>query len=188
MNYSINYFTKDECIRIIQYSEKYRNYGFNVEWYRKIYDKDNRRKNKEINLQGYIIPNNNETNWVFEKIKKYFEETTKIKFKKEIDDIFLAKYSVGDVFPKHTDLTEKFPNRKYNIGVHLNDDYEGGDFNIWKTQNDSEGSKIFPKKEGTIFIYQPHQLHEITKIDKGTRWSIVKIIESDFLEIKKTLI
>jgi len=188
MFYTINYFTNDECTKIIQYSEKYKNYGFNLDWYKKIYNNDNRRKNKEINLQGYIIPNDSETNWIFEKIKKYFEETTKIKFLKDIDDIFLAKYSVGDVFPKHTDLTEKFPNRKYNIGIHLNDDYVGGEFKIWETQNVEEEPNIFPKKEGTIFVYQPHQLHEISKINKGIRWSIVKIIESDLLEIKKTLI
>lgn len=188
MKYITNYFTNKECKKIINLSKTYKNYGFNYEWYKNTYDKDNRRQKGTSKFQAYLIPNAPYTKWIFDKIQIFFEETTEVKFKKDLIQCQLYKYVEGDEFQKHIDLTNDFPKRRWNLGVNLNENYEGGDYLCWTEDVEDENVMVIPKISGTICLYHSRQLHEIKKITKGIRWSLVIKVESDYIQEKKQFI
>ncbi len=189
MHHQLNYFTNIECDTIINLSNEYKDYGFKYQWYRDNYDKNNRKNINEItSFQSFLIPNDSNTNWIFNKIEYFFEEVTQIKFKKSINVCQLYKYSYGDKFYKHIDLNTFFPKRRWNLGVQLNEDYEGGEYLCWNGLNEDDSVKIIPKNTGTICCYHSRQLHEIKEITKGNRWSLVIKIDSDFIYEKKSII
>jgi Rps23 Pro-64 3,4-dihydroxylase Tpa1-like proline 4-hydroxylase len=188
MKYKKNYFSKNECKKIINLHKTYKNYGFNYDWYKNIYNKDNRREAKTNTFYAYLIPNSPYTKWIFDKLQMFFEETMFIEFTKNIKSCQLYKYKTGDVFQKHVDLSAEHPKRRYNLGVNLNENYEGGEYYCWDGMAADETKQIVPKETGTICTYHSRQLHEIKEITKGERWSLVIKIESDIINEKKTMI
>lgn len=183
MVYKKNYFTKKECKKIIEFHKIYKDYGFKYEWYKNTYDENNRIKIKNLSsFQAYLIPNAPFTKWMYDKISAFFEDSTGIKLIKPILHCQLYKYDINDVFPKHIDLTPKFPNRRWNMGVNLNENYEGGEYYCWNNMEEDNSCTIIPKYTGTTCVYHSRQLHEIKKITKGERWSLVIKIESDSID------
>lgn len=187
MFHAINYFSKKECKKIISLHKTYKNYGFNFDWYRQTYDKNNRRDDMS-KLQAYLIPNVPYTKWMYDKLQSFFEQSTGIKFISPLHHCQLYKYQTGDVFPKHVDLNAEFSDRRWNLGINLNDDYEGGEYLCWDNLNEDDTMKIIPKSAGTICLYHSRQLHEIKEITKGERWSLVVKIESQHIDEKINLI
>jgi len=189
MNYELGYFTKEECEKIINLNKVYKDYGFRYEWYTKTYDKNNRKDiNGLISFQAFLIPNDENTKWIFDRVQNFFEKVTGIKFKIPINVCQLYNYGVGDKFPKHIDLNATFPKRRWNLGVQLNEDYEGGEYLCWNGLNENDSVKFIPKNTGTICGYHSRQLHEIKEITSGNRWSLVFKVESDFINEKKSII
>lgn len=183
MFYKKNYFTKKECKKIIQFHKIYKEYGFMYDWYNQTYDKNNRIKlNNTAAFCAYLIPNTPHTKWMFDKIHRFFEDNTGIKFTKELLRCQLYKYTVGDVFPKHIDLSNVHPRRRWNLGINLNEEYEGGEYLCWNGMKEDDSLEIIPKSAGTMCGYHSKQLHEIKKITKGERWSLVIKIESEFID------
>jgi hypothetical protein len=39
----------------------------------------------------------------------------------------LHRYTIGDHFAKHIDLAKGYEDRRYNLGIQLNEEYEGGE-------------------------------------------------------------
>ena len=188
MFYKINYFTKKECKQIIELHKTYKDYGFRYDWYKETYDANNRLKIKSTaNFYAYLIPNVSYTKWMYNKIHTFFEENTGIKIIKPLIYCQLYKYTIDDVFPKHIDLIDKFPNRRWNLGVNLNEDYEGGEYLCWEGMVENDTVQIVPKSTGTMCGYHSKQLHEIKKITKGERWSLVIKVESENIDEKKEL-
>ena len=92
----------------------------------------------------------------------------------------LHKYSKGDSFMKHKDYNEKWPNRRWNLGIQLNENYRGGEYICYDT-NDKE--ILLSKEVGTAIAYDASTFHEIKEIVDGERWSIVlTILKKDILE------
>jgi len=95
----------------------------------------------------------------------------------------LVKYSEGDYFEKHTDFN------KYGIGanyktlvVQLSEDtsYQGGDLIV-------EGEKQ-NREQGSVSIFLSSKIHEVTKVVKGTRWSLTLFLSgSDFYSVKSLI-
>jgi predicted 2-oxoglutarate/Fe(II)-dependent dioxygenase YbiX len=54
-----------------------------------------------------------------------------------------------------------------NVGVCLNDDYEGGHFIMYGPK------QVIPKKAGTIYSFKNTREHEVTKIESGIRYSLI---------------
>lgn len=134
----------------------------------------------------YDIPNVQQTSWMFKRLANWFTSVTKVKLKNE--NPFLAcslhKYVEGDYFTKHIDIREGFSDRRYNIGIQLNSEYKGGDYNCWDSQ---ENLTIFPKTTGTTLLYTGDLLHEITPITEGERWSIVLAVTKDAILEKSSI-
>jgi hypothetical protein len=168
-------FSKEECDHIITLSKELNEikpYGY----------KDNvNNENLKISYSVWPIDRGNTTQWIFNKIHTYFENETGLKIKKELDVLFIHKYIEGQQFEKHTDVYYK--TQIYNIGLCLNDNYDGGEFVLYNPE------LILPKKQGSIYTFLSNRMHEVKKIRKGERWSIIGFLHIDNLDFpKKSLI
>ena len=64
-----------------------------------------------------------------------------------------------------------YVNKKLSFVIQLSNstDYEGGDL----TLHLSDDPLVIPKKKGTICFFPSYVLHEVTKVTKGQRFSVV---------------
>lgn len=180
-------FSKEECERIINYSKLEDNkptfiQNSKVEYF------NNRIKIKDkISYNIYKIYNTNETEWMFNKLLKWFSEKNNVKLNDNSKPISctLHQYIIGDKFIKHTDLNKGFEDRRYNVGIQLNVDYEGGEYLCYDI-NDKPIS--ISKEIGTALSYHGRVPHEIKEITNGSRWSIVMPIHNWEIIEKQNLI
>lgn len=168
-------FSKEECNCIINLSKELDQvspYGHN----------DNINKGKiTISYSVWAIDRNDKTQWIFDKIHTYFEDEVSLKIKKQLDKIYLHKYVKGQKFQKHTDTFYK--TQIHNIGVCLNDDYEGGEFVLYDPEI------TLQKRQGSIYTFLSGRMHEVKEILNGERWSIIGFLHIDNLDFpKKSLI
>lgn len=191
-------FTPTELETIFSYTHKYTEiYAtpldevVNIEENRVEYSfEDWSKKFKCINL-----PRNEETNWLFQKLLNWFTSATGVTTKdytnSPVEDpikellLTIQGYSEGDRFDRHIDIQPGvYSDRRYNVGVQLNDDYQGGEFVVW---NEKEEEIIIPKEAGTAVAYDIRFWHQIKPITSGTRWSIVFPILKNFITTKRLL-
>ena len=133
---------------------------------------------RAISYDFYSIGNNDSTRWIFDRLDSYFEEETGIKVVKQLDAVHLFDYSEGDKFMKHKDIYYK--DQIHNIGVCLNDDYEGGEFVVYNPEK-----HILPIEAGRIYTFRHNYEHEILEIKKGHRWSLIGFYFYEHLDLKK---
>jgi hypothetical protein len=134
-------------------------------------------KLNDRNYNSYPIDYNENTKWIFNKLKNFFETDTGIKIIKTKKQIHLHKFVKGDWFGKHNDIRD---NRLYTIGVLLNDDFEGGDFRLYDT-SEIKLNKII----GNAYIFDVGIQHEITPIINGERYSLLWFLQNEHIEIKR---
>lgn len=148
-------FSKEECDRIIKYVG------------------ENELKKWDYKDRSYFsstIIKTNETIWIFEKLQTFLYENIQDNDLTFNDFIHFHKYNRQGKFDKHNDIRK---NRKYGIGVLLNDDFVGGDFKFF-----FEDKEMILKKEiGNCYIFDTNIYHEIQIILDGTRFSILWFIE-----------
>ena len=60
--------------------------------------------------------------------------------------------------------------RKLSMSIVLNDEYEGGDFEIFNLIPESEVPRL---QEGSIIVFPSFMEHRVTPVTKGTRYSLV---------------
>lgn len=190
MIYQEKIFTKEECDKILSYTKIYTDLPFRE--LESNLDLDNRRINEFAKTENgkklgkffnvWDIVNNTESEWMFEKLFNWFSAVSKIERNPNNKPYGCAlhKYSKGDSFMKHTDYNERFPNRRWNLGIQLNEDYIGGEYICYDTNNNEI---ILSKEVGTAIAYDASTFHEIKEILEGERWSIVlTIMKKDILE------
>lgn len=136
--------------------------------------------NKNLSYSVWNVMRNEKTQWIFDRLFSFFEKKTNIKIKKEINILHIHRYLKGDKFHKHTD--EYYPTQIHNIGVCLNDDYEGGEFILY------EPTIELPKKTGAIYTFKSSVQHEVKEIINGERWSIISFLHVENLDLKKQLL
>ena len=187
MIYQEKIFTKKECDIIIGYSHIYKNTKDHFTGNVDIIDNRLQSKNGELAYNVYVILNDGTTEWFFDKLINWFSLQSGIKLNpiEKIQKCTLHCYNTGDKFPKHIDLSKGFKDRRYNVGIQLNNNYEGGEYLCW---DDKNNEVLLSKETGTAVMYHCRISHEIKEITKGERWSIVMPI-SDFeiIETKNLL-
>jgi len=168
-------FSKEECNYIINLSKE-------LDETNPFGKSDHASKNKtfKVNYDVWIINRNEKTQWIFDKIQMYFINETNIKIKKELDEIFIHKYIKGQQFQKHADTYYK--TQIHNVGVCLNDDYDGGEFVLYNP------NEQLPKMAGAIYTFHSARFHEVKEILNGERWSIIGFLHIENIEINKNLI
>jgi hypothetical protein len=112
-------FTKEECNIIIDLSLELE--GTN----RDVNSKNIQRPSENISYTYYNIYKNKKVEWIFDRITDYLAHEKNIEVIKPFDIIHLHKYLVNDKFERHQDIAK---NRKYAVGIILNDNYLGGDY------------------------------------------------------------
>jgi len=187
MIYQEKIFSKEECERIINYSKLEDNEPTFIQNANIKYS-NNRIKVKDIvSYNVYKVYNTNETEWMFDKLVKWFSKTSNVKLNENSKPIActLHQYIKGDKFKRHTDLSRGFENRRYNAGIQLNDEYEGGEYVCYDIQ---DNPIIISKEIGTALSYHCRVPHEIKEITEGSRWSIVMPIHNWEIVENKNLI
>ena len=183
-------FTKEECEIIIGYSNLENNIPtFNFNNISSVKYENNRIEFPNLaSYNVYNIENTPNTEWMFNRILFWFEKNSGIKLnpKMKHTGCTLHKYIKGDKFSKHIDLTTGFENRRYNLGIQLNDNYDGGEYICW---DDNQNEIRILKETGNAIFYHSRIEHEIKEITKGERWSIVMpIINLEIIQNKKSLL
>tara|TARA_B100002019_G_C21244171_1_gene587363 strand:- start:35 stop:625 length:591 start_codon:yes stop_codon:yes gene_type:complete len=91
-----------------------------------------------------------------------------------------SEYKKGYFYNWHKDVSinNNTPHRKLSITVNLSDpkDYEGGDLqmkNYWGSQDLSMPTYEL-RKQGTVIVFPSMLMHRVTKVTKGTRYSLVQ--------------
>lgn len=85
------------------------------------------------------------------------------------ESIQLAEYGVGHHYTWHTDtftLSGRPTDRKITTVILLNDEFEGGDFEIRLY-----GTYKAPLKKGTVIAFPSILEHRVTEVTAGTRFS-----------------
>jgi hypothetical protein len=167
-------FTKEECKKIIEF---YKETDY------KILNNDEPSQTR-IKYKGYQIKYSNDSEFLYKKLFEFFEKNTGKKIYTYPTDIYIMQYDEGDLFSQHTDNIDE---RVYVTGVQLNDDYVGGDYIFYE----ETGLNIVINKEiGNCYVCGVHLSHEVKKITKGTRYSLVAFIRKISLtdKNKKVLI
>ena len=139
------------------------------------------RKNKDRSYE-FVVFANEEYN-IITKLLKWFEKESGEKLKNKKYYLFIHNYKVGDYFAKHIDdVNRNDKSRAYVVGFHLNNDYEGGDYKLYNPDF------IIDKTPGVPYYFKSDRLHEINKISKGNRKSVLMFINYEDLIKKTTLI
>jgi len=130
--------------------------------------------------------------WIFEKIKKWTNELNVGLIWKSAPFSAFRKYREGDFFVKHIDDLNRLPGQHsgerkiLTISIQLSDkdEYEGGDFLVW----DNDKKIIVDKKIGNTIMYSTNVPHEIKKITKGVRTSLIFATTDTNIKFKNSLI
>lgn len=155
-------FTKKECELIIDLS--------------KINNQNWQSKDRKYNSHTieYLI----ETDWIFTKLKMFFETETDIKVLKMKKGIHFHKFTKGNWFGRHNDIRD---GRVYVIGVLLNDTFEGGDFKLYNPEE-----QTLNKITGNAYVFNVEIDHEITPILDGERYSLLWFLQKEHINFKTT--
>lgn len=192
MIYENKIFTKEECERIIEFSKIYTDLPFREK--EKNLDKENHRIDQLVKkledkkfgkfFNVWDVVNDKNSEWMFNKLSNWFSNISGIQLTdKKIEGCALHKYSKGDLFMKHCDITNTFSNRRWNLGIQLNDGYMGGEYILYQ----GEIQKTLNKEQGTALAYKSDIEHEITEILDGERWSIVLSLSNEYVIEKRNL-
>ena len=74
----------------------------------------------------------------------------------------------------HKEIISRGSVRKLSMSVILNDDFEGGDFEIYRLEEHCSVCRDTPKlKTGSIYIFPSVLEHRVSPVTKGTRYSLV---------------
>lgn len=176
-----DFFTEAECNTIIEIGEK-----LGPKFAQLYSGSPSGSLNDEVRKCGvsWIRPDE-DTSWIFQKLGHLVKEVNEKYFHFAIqwgEDAQFTKYdaSYQGFFGKHLDIIAFAGEavRKISISVQLNDEYEGGDLNIYTTEN----PHVVQKKQGTVVVFPSFLLHEVTPVTSGVRYSLVNwVIGSRFL-------
>jgi predicted 2-oxoglutarate/Fe(II)-dependent dioxygenase YbiX len=153
-------FTKEDCDNILTILKENE-----IKW-----------KSSDREYNSYDLNANEHTLWLFDRLKTFFENKTKLQIYKLKEQIHFHKYTIGNRFDRHNDNRDE---RMYSIGVLLNDEFVGGDFILY---NNTE--IVLNKIIGNAYIFDVNIEHEITPIINGERYSLLWFLQREHIKPK----
>lgn len=134
-------------------------------------------KNNDREYKSFSIILNEETEWIFSKMKSFFEKKSGIVMETMKNEVHFHVFETNDWFGTHNDARD---NRLFSLGVLLNDDFEGGEFNLYH-----QGEEIIlEKKVGNTYIFDVAISHEVKPVLKGIRYSLIWFIQNNHVKVK----
>lgn len=170
-----DYFSNEELTAIIKYCENKKLEKGKIQS-----DKENNIRVSKINMSEP----DEENRWIFNKLNKFVQFINNKFYGFELIGYNMLQFSTYNSkenghYDWHTDSYFVNPNphgtglhRKLSMTLLLNDDFEGGDFEI----NLSSPTKINIKK-GTAIFFPSFVLHRVTPVTQGIRKSLVIWVE-----------
>lgn len=144
---------------------------------------ENKTRSSKVN---FLFPSE-ETKWIFDRVKEVTDNVNDRLFHFDLryfPNMQFTSYSAGDYYDWHMDLipgeTQQLFARKLSLSVVLSDplDYEGGELEVNRYADDSCEIALKPEK-GTVIFFPSFIQHRVTKVTKGTRYSLVVWVEGD---------
>ncbi|NDG29025.1 2OG-Fe(II) oxygenase [bacterium] len=170
-----NFLTPEECVKIINYKD---NKNIVSDFSKgKIGTEKINIKVRESNI-GFIV-SNYYTEWLYKKVYKLSQilsEDLDIELD-YVEQLQLAEYSKDyqGYYHRHVDIggVVNSRHRKISATIQLSDpnDYEGGELLIYSLHGSE--SMTAPKEIGSLTFFSSVVLHEVTKVTKGIRYSLV---------------
>jgi hypothetical protein len=134
-------------------------------------------KNNDREYKSFSIILNEETEWIFSKMKNFFEEESGVVMQIMKNEVHFHVFETNHWFGKHNDARD---NRLFSLGVLLNEDFEGGEFNLYH-----QGKEIvLEKKVGNTYIFDVAISHEVKPLLKGNRYSLIWFIQNNHVKVK----
>ena len=97
-----------------------------------------------------------------------------------VEDIQVTKYKVGCFYEFHVDSysSHHFKNshgkvRKLSMTIQLNEDYEGGEFQVARCCRGKLQIETLDKSMGTVVVFPSSLEHRVRKVTSGERYSLV---------------
>jgi predicted 2-oxoglutarate/Fe(II)-dependent dioxygenase YbiX len=129
-----------------------------------------------------------ELRWVNSMLLGYINQANAINFyydlsKYDHEKMQISRYESGKYYGLHTDFspskTTSAHLRKLSLSLQLSgiEDYSGGDLII--TIPGQEENFVCPKSKGSIVIFDSRLEHEVTPVEEGVRYSLVKWVQGD---------
>lgn len=133
------------------------------------------RFRKENSAKFVVIRDKEPCDYVFERVKEYIPNL------KQITNLKIMKYYVGDALAKHQDFNRYGVDPIYKtILIQLSNpnDYDGGDLIVKDV--------IQSREQGSFCVINPTDEHEVTPVTRGTRFSLVLFLrDTDCIIDKK---
>ena len=121
--------------------------------------------------------------WLVDLVWEYMEsynEVTGLNYDLSgVEAIQITKYEKGDYYDFHIDGKGTHKNtvngtvRKISMTIQLNDDYEGGDFQVALCKGGKVILETLEKGLGSIIVFPSILEHCVTPVTSGTRYSLV---------------
>ena len=127
------------------------------------------------------IERNSKTQWIFDRFKTYMDTKFPSNKINLMDNITCNVFPEGCNLDKHIDAEQQEGVIRI-CGVKLNEDYEGGEFILYNP------TEILNTSVGQIYdLDVTGKVHEIKKVTKGERISLVVFLTKEILNIKPAL-
>lgn len=165
------YFSSEECRQIIKLGltlaaqESYIGTDHSV-------DQSIRR-----NLVSFFSNQDAKSHWIFERCSRAVHDINQQFWQFDINEIETLQFTrydrPGDFYTWHQDLNPGLnPMRKLGFSVQLSEanSYTGGDLVFHRC---GEGSYDSVRDQGAIIVFPSYQLHQVTELESGTRYSLV---------------
>jgi PKHD-type hydroxylase len=118
------------------------------------------------------LDESDETRWIYDRFKEAIAVANEEQFEFTLYTAESLQYTEYDSekeghYNWHIDIGEgEYAGRKLSVVLLLNDDYEGGELEIWERG-------FVPKGKGNLFIFPSYLLHRVTPVTEGIRKSLV---------------
>lgn len=168
-------FTKEECEKVIKIAKSYnlKKAG--------IINKENKviveKELRETNVM-FLVPSE-ETKFIFKKLTTLVLELNQKFFNFDLWGLYEGLQFTNYVAPsgkydKHIDkISPEYGGviRKLSFSLQLSDpkEYKGGNLNLYLSQKKT----VLSKEQGTLLVFPSYTMHEVTKVTKGERNSLV---------------
>ena len=125
---------------------------------------------------------NNETAWIFDRLNFIIQAANEQFYNFHLNGYPSFQYTTYDAssngrYDWHTDLEfgakhgHDAEPRKLSLSLLLNDDFEGGEFQI--NNGKEETPLVVPMNKGRVVLFPSFMIHRVTPVTKGTRKSLV---------------
>jgi len=170
-----NGFSDDELKSIIEYCDAA---GTDLGTTFGAKDEEDIKKHRVSNVKFHN--RNNETAWIFDKLNFIIQASNEQFYNFHLNGYSQFQYTTYDAngrYDWHTDMAfgnkygDDVEPRKLSLTLLLNDEFEGGEFQI--NDGKEENAIKIPMQKGRIILFPSFMIHRVTPVTKGVRKSLV---------------